>query len=104
MPGDMMVDAPRSSPSQDASAPRVPGFTLDETLGQGGFANVWAAQRVEGGEPSAIKIAHAKNAIVVERFRREASVLARVGAPHVPRFHRLGRLDDGRPYLAMERR
>ena len=84
-------------------APRVPGFTCGEPLGQGGAGVVWAARRDEDGAAAAIKVAHGAAPVLVERFRREVDALARVGPPHVARLLRHGRLDDGRPYIAMER-
>jgi tetratricopeptide (TPR) repeat protein len=79
------------------------GFTLGELLGEGGFAKVWAARRDEDGAPAAIKIGHAQGAVLIERFRREASALARIGPPHVARLYQFGQLADGRPFIAMER-
>src|SRR5687768_8717782 len=77
--------------------PGVLGFTLGEALGEGGFANVWAARRDEDGAPAAVKIGRARSAVLVERFRREADALAQIGPPHVARLYRFGTLDDGRP-------
>src|SRR3954471_12263634 len=95
-----------SSLDPDAAqpAPVLPGFTVGEALGQGGFAKVWAARRDADGAPLAVKVAHARGAVTLERFRREGQALERVGPPHVPRLYHLGQLSDGRPYLAMERR
>jgi tetratricopeptide (TPR) repeat protein len=84
-------------------APSLLGFTLGEALGEGGFARVWAARREQDGAPVAIKIGHSRGAVLIERFRREASALERIGPPHVAQLYRLGQIEDGRPYLAMER-
>jgi hypothetical protein len=51
----------------------------------------------------ALKVSHTADATAVVRLEHEALALARVGPPHVPRLLSKGRLDDGRPYLAMER-
>src|SRR5262249_43350718 len=98
--------APVQSAEGDIALPpggRIDGFTLGEELGQGGFSRVWSARREEDGSLAAVKISHARGAVLMERFRREASALARIGPPHVARFYRLGKLDDDRPYIAMER-
>jgi eukaryotic-like serine/threonine-protein kinase len=90
-------------PTASPLAPSLWGFTLGEALGQGGFAKVWAALREGDGTPAAIKIGHSRGAVLIERFRREASALERVGPPHVARPYCVGQLEDGRPYIAMER-
>jgi hypothetical protein len=64
---------------------------------------VWEALPDAGGGPVAIKVAHAGDADSLRRLGREADALDRVGAPHVPALYRRGALDDGRPYLVMER-
>ncbi|MDC0677721.1 serine/threonine-protein kinase [Sorangium atrum] len=93
---------PPGEPSAPAP-PRVPGVSLGERLGQGGFAIVWAGVSDEDGAPVAVKVGMSTTPMLEERFRREADALERIGPPHVARFHRCGRLDDGRPYLVMER-
>ncbi|WP_437893782.1 protein kinase domain-containing protein [Sorangium sp. So ce124] len=93
---------PPGEPSAPAP-PRVPGISLGERLGQGGFAIVWAGVSDEDGAPVAVKVGMSTTPMLEERFRREADALERIGPPHVARFHRFGRLDDGRPYLVMER-
>ncbi|NUQ78438.1 MAG: protein kinase [Polyangiaceae bacterium] len=87
----------------DVSPPHVRGFVVERILGRGGFAHVWAATREEDGAPVAIKIGRSDNPVAHGRFGRDAEALRRVGPPHVPHFYQIGRLDDGRPYLVMER-
>ncbi|WP_437911894.1 protein kinase [Sorangium sp. So ce302] len=93
---------PPGEPSAPAP-PRVPGVSLGERLGQGGFAIVWAGVSDDDGAPVAVKVGMSTSPMLEERFRREADALERIGPPHVARLHRCGRLDDGRPYLVMER-
>ena len=71
-------------------------------LGTGGFASVWLASRTEGGLPVALKVG-AAGAQAARRMELEAAALARVGPPQAPAVVGRGTLDDGRPYLAMER-
>ena len=40
---------------------------------------------------------------MLERFRREAQALEKLGAAYVPRIHGLGRTPSGDPYIIMER-
>ncbi|WP_437786713.1 protein kinase domain-containing protein [Sorangium sp. So ce1097] len=82
--------------------PRVPGFRVDGLLGQGGFSAVWAARREADGVRVALKVGRSSRGTIQARFRREADALRRVGPPHVPRVHGEGRLDDGRPWIAMD--
>ncbi|MGK4003389.1 protein kinase [Sorangium sp. So ce1036] len=91
------------SPIAPPAAPRIEGFTLDGVLGRGGFADVWAAERDQDGAPAAIKVARLATPVVRERFRREAELLERVGAPHVARLYGHGQLAGGEPFVAMER-
>ncbi|XXX77916.1 protein kinase [Sorangium sp. So ce134] len=76
---------------------------MGERLGQGGFAVVWAGVSESDGAQVAVKVGLSITAMHQERFRREAEALQRIGPPHVARLHGRGRLDDGRPYLVMER-
>ncbi len=51
----------------------------------------------------AVKIAHRFDPATVARFEREADALRAIGAPVVPELVGAGRLEDGRPYLVLER-
>ncbi|WP_438034133.1 serine/threonine-protein kinase [Sorangium sp. So ce204] len=85
------------------AAPRVEGFRLTELLGLGGFAAVWAGWRERDEMPVAVKVGLSDAEQSDARFQREAGALERIGPPHVPRLYGQGRLDDGRPWIAMER-
>ncbi|WP_437961202.1 protein kinase [Sorangium sp. So ce119] len=87
---------------ESSGRPRVPGFRVDGLLGQGGFSAVWAARREADGARVALKVGRTARGTIQARFRREAGALRRVGPPHVPRVHGEGRLDDGRPWIAMD--
>jgi tetratricopeptide (TPR) repeat protein len=58
---------------------------------------VWA---IPGG---VLKVAHAAHDLARARMAREAEALIAIGAPWVPRLDDHGVLDDGRPWIAMER-
>jgi len=99
------VATPLEEPSAALSShepPSVRGFTLTKLLGSGGFGTVWEASTSEGARV-ALKVSHSADAGAAARLEHEAATLARVGAPHVPLLHSSGALEDGRPYLAMER-
>jgi tetratricopeptide (TPR) repeat protein len=87
---------PRDAPPAPAT---IAAYTIDGALGSGGFADVVAA-RDRDGRAVAIKIGRARGD---RRLEREAELLARVGAPAAPALFGHGTLDDGRPWLAMER-
>lgn len=80
----------------------LPGYTLGEVLGQGGFSVVYEAIRDHDGQHVAIKVFNRSSAAAQERARLEAEALRAVGPPFVPRLHDVGTLEDGSPYLVCE--
>jgi hypothetical protein len=99
--GCLQHGAARPAEPRDAATwpATIGSFTVDSALGSGGFADV-VAGRDRDGRAVAIKIGRARGD---RRLEREAELLARVGAPAVPSLFGHGTLDDGRPWLAMER-
>jgi serine/threonine protein kinase len=89
---DRFLDEPASTrPAAGSLAGLVVGdYTLRVPLGQGGMGSVWLADRSDGrftGQ-AAVKLL---NASLVgregeARFRREASILARLRHPHIARL------------------
>ena len=96
-----------SQAARPGRPPRVIGrYRIEARLGRGGFGEVFAARPVAGTDALAIKLlhpelCHAPDAVA--RFRREAELLARVEHPGIIRVHEVGVVDDGRPYLVMDR-
>ena len=82
--------------------PSIPGYSVQRLLGEGGFAQVWQARSLSGGDLVAVKVARG-GPLASERLAREASAMARIGSPWVPRIEGSGRLPDGRGFLVMER-
>jgi serine/threonine-protein kinase len=81
-------------------------YFVRDILGVGGMGTVFDAVHLTVGRPVAIKVLrpiHARARDAVERFHREARAAARIGHPNVCAIHDLGTLEDGRPYLVMER-
>ena len=99
--GSGAADAAR--PESAPEPPVIAGYKLGRLLGAGGFSHVWEASRAEDPVPLAIKVGRAESPVALERFRRDAEAMERIGPPHTPKVSLLGRLDDGRPYLVMER-
>ncbi len=89
--------------AERAHRDRVGPFEVTGVLGEGGSAVVYAA--VRDGQPVALKVPR-ESALTqkeTERFLAEAKMLARVTHPSIARVVDSGVLDDGAPYLAMQR-
>jgi serine/threonine-protein kinase len=82
----------------------IAGYRLLEKIGRGSMGVVFRAVPLEGGEPVAIKLLPeelAKDAELVERFRREASSAAQLEHPNITRV--LGFGNEGRDlFMVME--
>ncbi len=81
----------------------LPEYALLEHLGQGGFAHVFRARRLEDGRDVAIKIADAPTDAIRLRFRQEVEALKQLGPPHTPTLVD-ARLDSSNaaPYFMMD--
>ncbi|MDP9034283.1 MAG: protein kinase [Myxococcota bacterium] len=80
-------------------------YKVGRELGRGGMAAVYEAEHVNIGKKVAIKVLSselASSAVVIERFFREARAAASVRSPHIVEVYDSGRLEDGRPFIAME--
>jgi tetratricopeptide (TPR) repeat protein len=91
-------------PRSRRAAPSIPGYRILRPLGDGGMATAWLAEQLSLGRELALKVldpALAADAAFVERFLREARLLASLRHRHVVAIHDVG-LVDGAPYLAME--
>jgi serine/threonine protein kinase/Flp pilus assembly protein TadD len=81
-------------------------YRVRGTLGAGGFAVVYEAEHLGLGRLVAIKVMHLEPetpAALVRRFRQEARISAVVHHPNVLEVYDTGTLEDGSPYLVMER-
>ena len=69
------------------------------------MAAVYEAEQLSLGKKVAVKVLAselAASTIVIERFFREARAAASVKSPYIVDVYDSGRLDDGRPFIAME--
>lgn len=83
----------------------ISSYRIERLVGMGGMGWVYRAQHVLTGRSVALKILREDQLAYdrsVDRMMREASILASVGHPGVPRLFECGLLDDGRPWIAME--
>ncbi len=80
-------------------------YRVVREIGRGGMAAVYEAEQLSLGKKVAVKVLAAELAastIVIERFFREARAAASVKSPYIVDVYDSGRLDDGRPFIAME--
>src|SRR5688572_22722070 len=96
--------ATNAGPSADTARTRMLGrYRLVRLLGSGGMGEVHLAENGEG-RRVALKLLRAERASspeAIERFRREAEVLARLEHPGLVRVHEAGE-QDGALFLAMD--
>ena len=81
-------------------------FHLGRALGIGGTSVVFEADDLETGQAVVVKVLRdmfAFNVELIRRMRREAEVAQRVAHPGIVPVHAEGMLDDGSPYLVLER-
>ncbi|MGH7436048.1 MAG: protein kinase domain-containing protein [Polyangiaceae bacterium] len=80
-------------------------YKVSGEIGRGGMAAVYEAEHVNIGKKVAIKVLAAEltnSNVVIERFFREARAAASVKSPYIVDVYDSGRLEDGRPFIAME--
>jgi eukaryotic-like serine/threonine-protein kinase len=81
-------------------------YRIVGVIGEGGMGKVYDGVHEGLGRPVAIKVlgaAWASDDATIRRFQREARTASSVGHRAIVDVYDLGRLDDGRPYLIMER-
>ena len=75
-------------PTLPRPSPQLPGFELRDEIGEGGFARVYRARRLEDGRDVAVKVLRERQRMspqAVARFLREARALAKIDHPNVVR-------------------
>ncbi len=80
-------------------------YRIDELLGSGAMGRVYAATELHSSRRVALKILHRERMgeeETVERFKREAEVLASIGHPCIVEVYAFHKTADAIPYLAME--
>jgi len=80
-------------------------YRVTREIGRGGMAAVYEAIHLALGKKVAVKVLAADLAAsttVIERFFREARAAASVKSPYIVDIYDSGRLEDGRPFIAME--
>ncbi len=111
---DTLLDAPAIQtlaetaevPEASMTGRRIGPYALEEEIGRGGMGVVYRARRVEGefDQVVAVKIlplGYARGA-VVNRFRAERQILARLDHPNIARLLDGGTTHEGLPFFVME--
>lgn len=90
--------------ADDELAMELPNFELEEPLGRGGAGVVWKARERVLNRHVAIKLLHntGKDPDFVDRFTREARVMAQLNHPHIVTLYSFGRTRSNHCYLVME--
>jgi serine/threonine-protein kinase len=81
-------------------------YIVKGILGEGGMGTVYDAEHLGLGRPVAIKVLNptqAKKKVAVKRFQQEARAAGAIGHPNICEVYDMGLLDDGSPYLVMEK-
>lgn len=95
-----------AAPSQsDSVPPDIPGYDVQERLGEGGFGVVFRALQTHPvAREVAIKVLKAglDTTAVLARFEAERQVLAMLDHPNIAKVLDAGASRDGRPYFVME--
>jgi serine/threonine protein kinase len=80
-------------------------YVIEEVIGEGGMATVYRATQKLTERPCAMKImtaALAREAVVRERFRREAKNAQKLSHPNIIEIFDQGETEDGTAYIVME--
>ena len=80
-------------------------WIVERELGRGGMGAVYAVIHEEIGKRAALKVMHGRLVAgsSAERILLEARVVNAVGHPNIVDIFETGALEDGRPYIVMER-
>jgi tetratricopeptide (TPR) repeat protein/serine/threonine protein kinase len=100
------LESPAVAWADAANPPSSAGrFQLGPELARGGMGVVYGARDESLGRDVAIKVLHERypvDSLVGQRFLDEARITAQLQHPGIPPVFEVGRLGDGRPYLAMK--
>lgn len=90
---------------ESKTGPSIPGLTVHEEVGEGGFGIVYRATQVEAIQrPVALKVLKpgVDTRQVLRRFEVERQALALLEHPNIARFYQAGETGSGYPWFTME--
>lgn len=94
-----------STPTADLIGRTLGRYRIEELLGRGGMAWVYRAWDQDLERTVAVKVITPQEALEMaqsmDRFHREARVIARLDHPHIVQLYDLGKV-DGQPYMVMQ--
>ena len=99
------VGGESTRPTADLVGQVVGGYLIDQELGAGGMGTVYRGSHIDTHRVVAIKALHPHlmdEPALVERFRREARLAARLAHEHIAGVIELVQHDDGRLLIAFE--
>lgn len=100
------MSEPNVRHDSDPSFPCIPEIVLERIVGDGGSGIVYAGRQSYLDRPIAVKVLKRHedlpDASFVQRFHREAKILAALRHPHIVACHQAGITEQGAYYLAME--
>jgi tetratricopeptide (TPR) repeat protein/predicted Ser/Thr protein kinase len=99
--GDTIVGPPEVMRAAEQPDARVGRYVVVAQLGQGGAGTVYRAWDPGPGRFVALKVLNRDTPAVLERFKREAQIAARLRHPGIVPVHEVGE-DAGRHFIAME--
>ena len=107
LPAPTLAERVDTRPANDRVIGRSVGpYQIIAEIGRGGMGTVYRAVRVDGEFEVAVAIKvvrHGMNSdLVLERFRTERQIQARLGHPNITRLLDGGTTDDGLTYFVME--
>src|SRR5262249_25510713 len=97
--------APQPTEEEPAEATHAGRYRLEERIGWGGMGIVYRVHDPDFDRALAVKVLKEKykdNPDMVARFLAEAQITGQLQHPGIPPVHEIGRLPDGRPFLAMK--
>ncbi|WP_414899590.1 protein kinase domain-containing protein [Sphingomonas flavalba] len=98
LPGDVADNRPAPT--------RIGDYCVIRLLGRGGMGAVYLGERVDADFDHVVAIKLIKPGILshdmIQRFRRERQIMAKLRHPHIAQLYDGGEADDGSPYIVME--
>ena len=103
--GVALEPAAAAEPDELAPGAKAGPWVVDRELGRGGMGSVYGVIHEDIGKRAALKVMHRRLvcAASAERVLLEARVVNTVGHPNIVDIFETGTLEDGRPYIVMER-